>query len=481
MKMSKANTMQKVILVVEITGTGSHLRIQVDLSTSVGACVASLIEKLRFPEKDATGRPMVYHLRPVGSQQPWPNAERFGTFHIYSGMHVVLEVEGTSNTARPVKMLGLPVPLPISQGVARRWSRRAFLALTLTGCSVAGLGTGAATAFAQRSLLARSNSVPHGSQPFATTMPRGANLQFTFTRHQPQTVRVVGWSPDGTMLASGGDDAQAIIWKPTGTIQQQITHSAPVQTLAWSPESQRIMTGAGTQVAFFKALTGGHLASSTHSHVAAVTSVAWTARNQMQAVSGGMDKQAIVWNTVRFQPQTIFTRHTAAINAVSWGSDEVVASASQGGVVRVWNPETGQEGHGFYQDAQVPMLACVFAPVGSSLAVGGSDGIARVWRNGFLCQHQQGNTDPICQDTPLRLKTSNQPIRSLAWSPDARYLASGSDDGAFTVWGPVQSKAPLFTVTIAAGIAVHSLAWSPDGSQIAAASSGMVTIWSLHA
>jgi hypothetical protein len=52
------------------------------------------------------------------------------------------------------------------------------------------------------------------------------------------------------------------------------------------------MTGAGPQVAFFKARAGTQLARSAHQHVAGVSSVAWTPNNQMQAVSGGTDTQA---------------------------------------------------------------------------------------------------------------------------------------------------------------------------------------------
>ncbi|GHP00914.1 hypothetical protein KSF_109610 [Reticulibacter mediterranei] len=468
------NTMWKITLIIEAAGVRPQTKIEVEASTSVGTCVASLVEQFGYPKVDATGRPMTYHLRPVGSQQPLANTAPLSERRIHSEMHVVLEAEGTSTVTIP---LCTPLTLPIPR--ARRWNRRSFITLTLVGCSVAGLGMGAVAAFAQRSLRGTGTSITPTPRP--ATIPQGVTLQHTFAGHQQHTVRVVGWSPDGTLLASGGDDAQVLIWRPTGSIQQRIAHPAPVQALAWSPESLRVMTGAGTQVAFFQALTGTRLARSTQRHTSLITSVAWTPNKQMQAVSGGSDHHVVVWETTTYQAQTVFVRHTAPIEAVSWAADgQVVASASQGGVIRVWDAENAQEIHGFYQDAQIPMQACAFAPTGSSLAVGGHDGVVRLW-NGFVCQHAlPGNDGLTCQDTPLRLtSTTNTPIRALAWSRDARYLAAGTDNGTLTVWNPLKSQAPLFTATVAEGHTIHSLSWSADNQRLAIAAGTTVGIWSL--
>jgi WD40 repeat protein len=185
--------------------------------------------------------------------------------------------------------------------------------------------------------------------------------------------------------------------------------------------------------------------------------------------------RAIVWNPTNHQPQTNFMRHTAPIEAVTWAADgQTVASSSQGGFVRIWNAASAQELHAPYINAPVSLRAIAFAPTGAQLAVGGDDGVVRLW-NGLTCQKQVMGAR--CLDVPMRLQASKQAIRTVAWSPDARFLAIGGNDGMFSLWYPMQSQKPLLSVKQTA--AVHSIAWIPDGTQIAVAAGNTVTLWKL--
>ena len=69
-------------------------------------------------------------------------------------------------------------------------------------------------------------------------------------------------------------------------------------------------------------------------------------------------------------------------------------------------------------------------------------------------------------------------VRALAWSPDARLLATGGDDGMLAIWYPSQAQTPLLRVHHNAP--VLALAWSSSGKQVATASGNSVTIWELH-
>ena len=477
---AEKRAMPVITLIIEIPGGKPPARVEVQANDFVGTCVASLVEKFGYPRQDIAGSPVVYQLRLITSVQPLPNTVRFRDAHVRSGARFTLEAKEANYATIPL------VEQPAVQNVIPgRMTRRYFLLWTFAGLSVAGMGLGMTAAFGQRLLVGHSRHTLSntGSQHLPSNLPRGANMQFAFSTHS-QTVRAVEWSPDSTLIGSGGDDAQLFLWDATtGTVQQRLLHPAPVQAFAWSPQGERLVTAAGTQIAFFETHTGTLLARSSHQHTANVLSVAWTPANQRQVVSGGLDKRAVVWGTVAYQPQAVFVKHDTPIEAVSWGPDGVnVASASLGGSVRIWDAETAVEAHGFFQDAQVPMHACAFAPVGTALAVGGNDGMVRIWMNGFLCQQARTGLDGLqCQDTPLRLTPSNTPIRSIAWSPDARYLASGSDDGSFSVWTIEQNQfSLLFTLMASPNTAIHSIAWSPDGSHIATAVGTRVLLWRLH-
>lgn len=457
----------------------------VDDAMLIGACAAQLAAQLGYPTADSAGMPVIYQLRLKGGGSLLPNDRRFRDLQLAPGTHLALASSTASAATMPVQALGPPSVTQSKPYTRRRWSRRAFLTTgALATSAIAGLGTGLAVALAQRYLRRKRPAIaPHVTPTVSpTTAPRivSATPALTFASHR-QTVRVVAWSPDGQYLASGGDDGLHLVWGTDGVVRQRVTYPAAVTALAWSPESERLVSGVGNQLSFLTALTGAVLANFPHDHLATITSLAWSTHNQQQVVSGALDQRAIIWQTTLYQPQTLFTRHTAPIEAVSWAADgQTVASSSHGGVVRVWNAESGQEVHPLYQDAPLPMRAAAFAPSGTQLAVGGDDGIIRLW-NGFTCQHTGViNDSPICIDTPMRLQSSRSPIHSLAWSPDARYLASSGDDGSFSLWAPARSQKPLLTKPVQPGSAVLSLAWSPTGNQLATASGKIVIVWNLH-
>jgi WD40 repeat protein len=68
-------------------------------------------------------------------------------------------------------------------------------------------------------------------------------------------------------------------------------------------------------------------------------------------------------------------------------------------------------------------------------------------------------------------------VNAISWSPDGKYIASGSDDKTVQVWYSVTGGNPLVVYQQHTDT-VNSVAWSSNGNLIASASNdGTVRIW----
>ena len=448
----------------------SQVHTQVDDQTPIGPWLTTLAAHLGYPLVDSFGTPVVYRLRLASEEKVLPASGRFAEARFPSGSIFLLEPE--TLITRPMQVISRSeqVYLP---GLSL--SRRALLhGGTVTAFSLLGLGSGMATGLAQRLLQA------HSERSTGTSARSGSSLlrvQATFSQHQ-QTIRAVTWAPDGQALATGGDDALVLLWKPDGTILQTLDSPAPVGALAWSPDGRQLAVGAATTVSFFDAQDGVLLAANTTQHTASITALGWADVPDVTplAISAGLDKTAWAWNGQTHRPQMVFQRHTAGIEALSVLA-ETVATASQGGVTRVWQALSGQEVHGYYALSQQPSRSVAFSSQGT-LAIGSEDGSIALWNDGRTCMQQGQDAFGLhCLDQAHHLQGHTQAVRALAFSPDGKLLATGGDDHRLILWS-MDSMIPLLMQPQQGALA--ALAWSPSGRLLAGALGTRVVLWQIH-
>lgn len=502
---------------------------EVSPDAPVSKLVPALIDELQLPRTDLFGNRLVYYLRHTEDGRVLPEHFSLRTAGVGQEDCLALEsyvAEGVSMLATPSKQVAgqnpsfyadqtiadvssfanvgdsarsapstqqafSPGARPLVTPVrGRRWTRRTLLMMGGATLGVAGIGLAYAGLHAFSGNPGAFPTQTRATAPVQATasrkattsaqafIPTRATAQLVFKQHQ-QLVRTVAWSSNGAMLASGASDRQLLTWNPNGQVQLNIKQDSTVHAVAWSPGNHHLAVAVGTHVLFYNAQSGKVEADAMHTHHGTVMALAWSPQQPQYLVSAGLDRLAVIWNTQTFQPQTIFRQHTSEILSAGWAPDgQTVGSCSLGGVIRVWNGANGQQVHGFYLDRAVAMNALAFEPGGTMLAVGGMDGVLRLWQSGLTCQLMgNGNAQGQCLDKPMHLMGHTQAIRALGWSPDGRLLASAGDDNTVLIWNPAQSQKPLLKIQQDTNIL--ALSWSPDGKQIATAAGNVVTLWAL--
>jgi WD40 repeat protein len=153
-----------------------------------------------------------------------------------------------------------------------------------------------------------------------------------------------------------------------------------------------------------------------------------------------------------------------ATSGADWSRDGArVAVGGTDGVARIWDVASGQPGPTLRRQSGA-IYSVAWSRDGTRLATAGQDGSVVIW------DAQAGRA--------LRtIAAHDGPCATVDWSRDGRRFVTAGLDGLAKVWDAASGQALFPLRGHAAG--VYAAAWSPDGARIATASlDGTAALWS---
>jgi WD40 repeat protein len=272
----------------------------------------------------------------------------------------------------------------------------------------------------------------------------------------------VAFSPSGDLLASGGEDRTIRLWDPaTGSQSRKIPtrHLKGVWHLEFSSDGVRLASGSDNVMLWD--VETGHLLCEIQAPGA--RNLALSPDGERLACGGSVE----VWVCDATAPSglRVLAGHAAPVRAVALSQNGMtLASGDADGFVKLWDGAAGTDPRVQALPVRDPVEALAFSPDQSALAIAGSHASVT------LLHLDTG-------ETRFELGGHVQPVRSLTFSPDGRYLASGDGKGTVRIWD-VRSGSELRALGWGGFAQVTSIAFSPDGRNLAASSwNETVRLW----
>jgi WD40 repeat protein/serine/threonine protein kinase len=251
------------------------------------------------------------------------------------------------------------------------------------------------------------------------------------TRHADRTRLVweAALAPDGQTAAiiSSVDDVVWLYDVTTGQLRRTLKGSGKPRGLAFSPDGRLLATGGNDKVVKLWDVRSGQEVGTFGGHKESVLSVTFTRDGKSLAAGCGQWRrrdlpvpvEVKVWDLATGQARATFAIAAGSVRALAFRPDGKYLASASGDTIRVWDLASGKEVATMHDYAQ-DVVALAFSPDGKRLASGstpdlGRGGGVKLW-------------DPAIGQEVLALGGPADSAAVLAFSADGRYLVSGSDE-----------------------------------------------------
>jgi WD40 repeat protein len=274
-------------------------------------------------------------------------------------------------------------------------------------------------------------------------------------RGHGEWVSDLAFSPGGDRIVTSSEDATLKIWDcGSGSELLHLEgHAGPLRACAWSADGTRIVSASTDKtLRLWNAQTGESIASLSGNE-SRVRVCAFSPDGSLVAsgceVWMWAENPIRLWNARTGEPIKALEGHETEVTAVLFSSDggRILSASTNEGTMILWDAMR-LEAIAQLKDRYL-VESCAFSADGTRIVAGYAGGLLRLWdgRTGEAIGQRRAGTAPF---------------ECCVFSPDGRYIASGSS--VLTIWDAELREALCEYWT---GASIAAVAWHPDSAQLA--------------
>ncbi len=356
------------------------------------------------------------------------------------------------------------------------------------------------------------------ADPFVEVMDVNTGETLPLGTHEGDILSLA-FNPDGSILASGGDDRLIRLWNTENgeLIETLEGHSSRIRSLRFTSDGEQLISASGDrQILVWDVASGTQIGDPLEGSIVGGVSIALSP-DGTQFVSAGNDGTLRFWNVIErktveeylnlfttwgkgvtfaydgkvavayndgsvhlwdmsTQSDSSIGKHESGGNTpivISPTDPNLLASGGRDDKVRVYNLTMGEEIKVFERDdggnsINGNVYGLAFSPDGTRIAaaMGGNDDVVRLWN--------------VTDSKEEILREAHDDVLSVAFSPNGSLLASGHKDGAVIIWD-LQTNESRF-ILLEHTAPVQTVIFSPDGQYLFSGSDDKsIRIWDVEA